>query len=144
MAHKLKGAAANLAVTDVAQCAGDIEHRIKSGANATASLRPLQDALLIARESIHRYAPAVQANSDAVVVLAPAQSEALSQLWPQLMQSLEADDLDGAETALDTLQTLVGPDALQLLRATLSDFDFKGACAAARLLGETLGVEGEG
>jgi hypothetical protein len=51
---------------------------------------------------------------------------------------LDADDLDAAEAALEALAKILPGTHLQGLRATLSDFDFRGAELAARHLCESL------
>lgn len=139
MAHKLKGAASNLALSEVAAQASAIEQRLKSGANAVALLPPLQSALDTARSSIAVYAPERRETAAANASGPSAeQRHILEQRLPDLLVALDADDMDAAEQHLQALEQLVGREPLALVHATLSDFDFRGAQAAVRQLGDAL------
>lgn len=138
MAHKLKGAASNLALSEVAAQAAAIEQRLKSGANAVAMLPLLQTALDTACASIGVYAPERRETAAGAVTPNDQQRRILQQRLPDLLIALDADDMDAAEQHLQALEQLVGREILTLVHATLSDFDFRGAQAAIRQLGDAL------
>jgi PAS domain S-box-containing protein len=140
LAHKLKGAAANLALTDVARLAGAIDQKLKAGVTAADLLPHLQKAMAVALSSIDRYAPPMPDVAQPLLHLDPARTAQLASLLPALLRALDADNPDAAEPLVNELVTLVAPEHLLLLRDTLSDFDFRGAQAATRQLGESLGM----
>ena len=57
------------------------------------------------------------------------------------VQILDHDNPDQAEQLIDDLEPLVPLEKLQIVRATLHDFDFRGAEAATRQLCQTLEIE---
>ena len=139
-AHKLKGAASNLAVTDVARCATEVDINLKANADVTRVLERLQYAMDIALASIEQYAPQrTMADSD-LAALSPEKAVELAQLLNQLLRALDDDSLDRSEKILGEVQTLLAPERLQLVHATLSDFDIKGAHAATRQLCDSLDI----
>jgi len=140
LAHKLKGAAGNLALTDVARHAGELDQKLKAGGDVASALELLQQALETALISIAQYAPAVLAQPGAYTPLDAQQTARLGPLLSGLLQALDADNLDRAEQLLDALAPLLPPEQLQLVRATLSDFDFRGAEAATRQMCESLEI----
>ncbi|MFZ2309299.1 MAG: PAS domain S-box protein [Rhodoferax sp.] len=140
LAHKLKGAAGNLALLDVAACAGTIDQQLKMGIDVAASLDELQDALDVALSSIALYAPEPVVPIGAAAALDADQAQQRAGLLQNLLRALDADDLDAAEQGLEALTPFVPPEQLQRLRATLSDFDFRGAELAARHLCECLDI----
>ncbi|MEI8168060.1 MAG: response regulator [Rhodoferax sp.] len=144
LAHKLKGAAANLALTDVARLAGAVDQKLKAGVQVTALLPHLQKALEVALASIDRYAPPMPAAASTDLYLDAAQTKQVEPLLHALLLALDADNPDLAEPLIQRLAALLAPEHLQLVRDTLSDFDFRGAQAATRQLGERLGISLEG
>jgi len=140
LAHKLKGAAANLALTDVAHWAGAVDQKIKAGASVTDALVRLQEALDVSIQSITQYAPPQTLPSDTVASLAPEHRDQVAALLTDLLRALDADNPDTAEPLVVTLSQWIAPARLQVVRDTLSDFDFRGAQAATRLLGESLDI----
>jgi CheY-like chemotaxis protein len=62
LAHKLKGAAGNLALPDVAELAGQLERELGSDADAAPTLEQLQSAIATAIEGIQRYISAPTGN----------------------------------------------------------------------------------
>ena len=142
LAHKLKGAAGNLAVGDVARCAGEIELKLKADDTDVKRLfERLQHALRTAVDSIAAYAPDSSAADGGPTSLTPVQTARLSPLLMDLLKALEADNLDRAEQVLAQVQTVLPAERLQSLHATLSDFDFRGACAATRQLCDSLDID---
>ena len=143
-AHKLKGAAGNLALTDVARCAGEVDLKLKADGDAARILERLQYAMDSALASIAIYAPHTAVTETSVVELTAEQHARMAALMTDLLTTLNADDLDGADRALVGLERLMEPHRLQLVHATLNDFDFRGAQAAARQLCESLDLAVEG
>jgi hypothetical protein len=129
-----------LALTDVARSAGDVDQTLKVGGDVASVLELLQQALQTALSSIDQYAPPVVVEPGARAPLDVQQSAQLASLLSELMHALDADDLDRAEQLLEALTVLVLPEQLQLVRATLSDFDFRGAEAATRQMCESLEI----
>ena len=140
LAHKLKGAAANLAITDVARLAGAVDQKLKAGVPAADLLPHLQRSLEVALASIARYAPDMPTAAIATAPLDPVRIERIAVLLQALLQALDADNPDLAEPVLQDMAGLVPPEDLQLVHDTLNDFDFRGAEAATRQLGERFGV----
>ncbi|MBI2750503.1 MAG: PAS domain S-box protein [Burkholderiales bacterium] len=140
LVHKLKGAAGNLALLDVAACAANMDQQLKLGADVRASLNALEDAMEVALSSIAIYAPEPAAQVGVAMVLDADQSARLEGLFQDVMRALDADDLDAAEQTLEALAQLLPAEQLERLRATLSDFDFRGAELAARHLCESLQI----
>jgi signal transduction histidine kinase/CheY-like chemotaxis protein len=146
LAHKLKGAAGNLAVTDVARIAGEIGHSLKVGTGGTVAgailplLLQLDEALATALNSIARYAPATDELESIITTLAPEQHALVSPLFHALLEALDTDDPARAEPVLQQLTTKVGATQLHAVRAALDDFDFRGAETAARELAESLNI----
>ena len=146
LAHKLKGAAANLALTDVARCAGELDQKLKAGAQVSALLDEFQLALDAALSSIAQYAPEPpdpQASAGGAASLDSVQMAQRATLLTELLCGLNADDLDQAEQALDALAALLPAECLQEVRALLSDFDLRGAEAAVRQLCDSLDLASE-
>jgi PAS domain S-box-containing protein len=144
LAHKLKGAAANLAITDVAHHAGEIDYALKSGGDAGEPVAQLQQALDTALDSISRYAPVEEVQPGPTNELDTLPAAQIAMLLSSLLQALDTDNPDRAEPVLAELAAVLPPQHLQLLRASLDDFDFRGAEAAARQLAENLGIFLEG
>ena len=143
-AHKLKGAAGNLALPDVARCAAEVDVNLKTNADVTRVLERLQYAMNVALDSIAQYAPQLQATDGELVVLTAEQTRRLTVLLSDLLGALNDDDLDRAERVLDEVAMLVAPERLRVVHATLSDFDIRGAHAATRQLCDSLEIVVEG
>jgi two-component system, sensor histidine kinase and response regulator len=140
LTHKLKGAAGNLALFDVAACARTVDQQLKAGSDVRASLDALGEALGVALASIASYAPEPVVHGGSVMALDADQSAQLAGLLQDVLRALDADNLDAAEQVLEALAQLLPSEQLQRLRATLSDFDFRGAELAARHLCESLDI----
>ena len=143
-AHKLKGAAGNLALTDVARCAAEVDINLKANADVTRVLERLQYAMDVALDSIAQYAPQQQTGDGQPTVLTAEQTRQLTVLLSALLGALDDDNLDRAEQILGDVATLVEPELLALVHATLSDFDIRGAHAATRQLCDSLEIVVEG
>jgi PAS domain S-box-containing protein len=143
-AHKLKGAAGNLALTDVARCAGELDTNLKANADVTRILERLHYAMDTALDSIARYAPAPQVAGGDARALTVEQKGRLGGLLRDLLRALDDDNLDHAEQVLGHVATLVAPECLRDVQATLSDFDIRAAHAATRQLCDSLEIVVEG
>jgi two-component system sensor histidine kinase/response regulator len=140
LAHKIKGAAANLALTDVARLAAGIDQKLKTGADAGDLLAELQQALDTALASIDRYAPLEHAPTGGSEALDPARLERVAELLAALLLALDADSPDGAEPLLNELAVSLPAGHMQTVGMMLNEFDFRGAEAATRQLAEKLGI----
>lgn len=140
LAHKLKGAAASLALDDVAYCAGEIEQSLKSDLDASVLLTQLQQALDTAISSIERYDPLTEAKPCPF----PPNLTQAAPLLVALLSALDADTPDLAEPILLDLAAILPFDRLQPVRSALDNFDFRGAESATRDLAKALGIDMEG
>ncbi len=135
LAHRIKGAAANLALPDVAACAATVEHAARQALDLVEPLVRLQAALSVALASIERFAPANEAPVPAHPGhLDAAQGLEAQALLRELLQALDRDNPDLAEPLLLRLEALLGERVLQPVRAALMDFDFRGAETATACL----------
>jgi HPt (histidine-containing phosphotransfer) domain-containing protein len=139
LAHKLKGAAGNLSLVDVARYAGEIDQKLKAGSDVTGLMTDLQQALGVALASIALYAP-VDTTHDSLPPLDAMTRGSIAPLLSALLQALDADNPDHAEPVLNELAMVLPQEHLQLVRATLNDFDFRGAESATRQLAENLEI----
>jgi two-component system sensor histidine kinase/response regulator len=138
LAHKIKGAAGNLALVDVARLARDLDLVVKAGQDATATLAQLHMAMQTARTSTERYAPDSGMGASKI---APLDSEKRQQALDWLLALLDALDLDNPDTAeplIQQLETLLPSQSLELIRSTLVDFDFRGAEVATLAVVQSL------
>ena len=140
LAHKLKGVAANLGLPDVALQAGKIEQNLKEGKGAVEALVQLQQALDTSMESIACYAPEAVVTASATPTLDPTRLGRTRQLLLSLLEELNTDNPDRIEPLLDELANELPSEFLQLLHATVGDFDFRAAEAATRQLADSLNV----
>ena len=140
LAHKIKGAAANLALTDIARLAGEIDQKLKAGADAGELLAELQLALDTALASIDRYAPAEDSPAADSETLDPQRLGRVADLLAALLQALDEDSPEGAEPLLDELAAILSAGQTQTVGMMLNEFDFRGAEAATRQLAEKLGI----
>ena len=137
-AHKIKGAAGNLALVDVARCARDIDNGIKNHLDVAEALEQLHQALQVAQASIARYAPEGELASASSAEPDTACTAQALPLLEALLQALDADNPDAAEPLLGELAQLLPAASLELVRSTLTDFDFRGAEVATRGLLQSL------
>jgi PAS domain S-box-containing protein len=140
LAHKMKGAAANLALVDVARLAGESDRALKDGGEVDVLLGQLQQALDTAMVSIAGYAPAIEVASGSPVPLDQESAARVAATLDELLRALDADNPDGAEPLLNELAGALSAELLQSVGMMLNEFDFRGAEAATRQLAETLGI----
>lgn len=136
LAHKLKGAAANLALTEVAQAAAAIEQQLKLQTPGTPSVAPLTLALGRATQSITTLSGSKVKDTVQVAV----QVELAEPLMQRLIAALHTDNPDNAEPVLEALAPVIPAHHLDPLHALLDNFDFRGAELAARDLCKALGI----
>ena len=144
--HRLKGAAGNLGLLELAARAGELEQRLASatGAESLAAARTaLRSALAQALDSIGRYAP----ESPATVspqTHSPPDSPDRARIAPLLQRALAAlRDFDpiGAEPILAELATALPAERLAHLRQTVEDLDAIGGVAALLALADELAID---
>jgi two-component system sensor histidine kinase/response regulator len=140
LAHKMKGAAANLALNDVAGLAAELDRTLKAGGEAGGLPGRLQQVLDIALASIAAYAPAPEVVSGSPAPLDRESEARVAALLVELLRTLDADNPDRAEPLLNELASLLSAEVVQSVGMMLNDFDFRGAEAATRQLAETLGI----
>ncbi|AXE31321.1 hypothetical protein DK842_16300 [Chromobacterium phragmitis] len=124
LAHKIKGAAGNLALTDVARLAGEIELAFLNQHDPQDILLQLQVTLDVARKSIEelcgRTDDAIrQAGQDEI---RPAN---LLPLLRQMLQALDSDSLEEIEPAFAQLTFILPVESLQGMRQAIEDFSFR-------------------
>jgi PAS domain S-box-containing protein len=138
-AHKLKGAAANLGLVEVAAQAGQLEHLAATSAPLASATRALQAALARARVAIAEYAPEpLPQHRDHQL---PACD--ITAVAPQLRAAhaaLTAFDPISAEPLVDQLAGPLTAESLAPLRAAIDHLDATAGEAAARVLAEQLGI----
>ncbi|MCU9950391.1 PAS domain S-box protein [Pseudomonas sp. PDM13] len=128
MAHRLRGAAANLGLSQMAGCAGDLERGGLAGklADLEPLLHALERVLDTVREALPLFPTASETNPGAGAELDRA---GLLQAGQALAQELARGGLDDA--ALEVLQRGLdgrpGHTRLQDLQRALDDFDFDQA-----------------
>lgn len=137
LAHKLKGAAGNLALPEVAQIAGELESMETSNYSMDVFNR-LQTALDTAIASIFLFT--AEKNNQTDVEPDVVDIEQVKKILPKLMKALDTDAPDQALTLLDDLAVVFPPAALASVRACVDDFDFRGAEILVRGLADQLGI----
>jgi PAS domain S-box-containing protein len=140
LAHKLKGAAANLALVDVARLAGAVDQKFKADVPAARLLPYLQKAMDVALSSIALFAPEFENPESSHSLLSAEKAKPVAALLNALLRALDADNPDLAEPILHELANHLTKESLSLVQATVNDFDFRGAQAATRLLAGQLSI----
>ncbi|GAB0150110.1 hypothetical protein McPS_28500 [Marichromatium sp. PS1] len=141
LTHKLKGAAGNLGLTDVAEAAMALNQLQRQGRDDTEEARArLQRALDQALASIERFAPAGAETPPATAVAAGVDPERARALLGELLAALDSDSPAAIKPLLADLEGLLGPSAVETLREAVEHFDFRGGETAVHRLAETLEV----
>ncbi|GAB3124277.1 PAS domain S-box protein [Novispirillum itersonii] len=124
--HRLRGAAANLALSRVSGLSAAIESSVKDGdtAGLPARLDQLADELLHVEETLGQYAPAPVAETGGAVPAEVDAAQVLSQL-DRLDQALARSELD--ESLLAELSAALPKAALTPLDDAINSFDFDAA-----------------
>ena len=140
LAHKIKGASANLGLIDVARHAGELEQKLATGIDAAAAVAQLQQAMETALASIAIFAPPQNNEAGAVTALDETRVEKIAPILTSLLQALDADNPDRAEPVLKQLALILPARHLHAVHSSLNDFDFRSAEAATRRLAENFGI----
>ena len=144
IAHKLAGAAANVALIDVAHLAMEAERQLAGHGIDPADLDPcaicaeLEEALLAALADIATLTPLLSPQMPTTTPAGAAPAALLSErVAPLLLQLMDALHQDNPEPSGPVLRKLGGalPAAdVAVLAALVDDFDFRGAEQATRAL----------
>jgi len=138
LAHKLKGAASNLALEELAAAAANAGQALQQGTDSGRSLQQLQDALDTALASIAQFAPPVATQDTAEPALRDT-----TQLAAQLVRMLQVchtDQPSQIRPVLAELDKLLPHEPLQPLHSAIENYDFRGAEAATRAIALSLGL----
>jgi len=125
--HKLKGAAANLGVQDVAAAAGALDSRLQADPTDATGRQRLVETLITALHSIAEYAAPPQP-----VTKAPADALQLRQLLDDTLAALDHDNPDEVDPLLDTLAKWLPDEPIDRLRTAVQRFDFRLAEAIVK------------
>jgi len=138
LAHKLKGAAGTLALSEVARRAALIEQDLKSERASAEDWAGLQDALDAAVDAITRVAG--EPAEVAAPPLATIDVDAVSLLLQALLRALDTDSPDPAESSLAELTKVLPSERLRIVRECVDGFDFRAAEAGVLRLAHELGI----
>ncbi len=145
LAHKVKGAAGSLALTEVAQQANNLHRALKATTGMGEALARFQQALTIALSSIAYYAPEEPLNAEPQEPLQESSLQDQSApLLMALLQALDADNPDRCEPLVNELARFLPSESLEAVRAAIGAFDFPGAETATRTLARSLGIDLDG
>ena len=140
--HRLKGAAANLGVVDVAACASELEAQMRQARRDPLLLDEFQRAIFTARDSIQRYTRGRQPGEVAEVAEVaeaanwdPAQ---VAQLLRDALDALDTDRPDEIEAVLGRLAPLLGTRILEDIRRSVQGYTFRRAEQQVRELATRL------
>ena len=136
LVHKFKGAAANLALTEVPTRAAEVEAALRAHADPSEKIAQLQFAMDVVLNTIKRYAPGeLPAAGSAIHAENPSQ---LGSLLNQLLQSWDSNSTEAVRQAMACLAPLLDGDQLASVQAALEVYDFQAGAAATRDLINTL------
>jgi signal transduction histidine kinase/CheY-like chemotaxis protein len=123
--HKLKGAAFNLSLNDVAIYVRELEVVVAGLGDPGTGIRQLQSALDTVFSSI---ALLVQNQTETVDQVSDVKNQKpLSELLDELLTALDTDTPNQANLILNSLAQLLPRTSIASLRMRLDDFDFRGA-----------------
>jgi two-component system, sensor histidine kinase and response regulator len=141
-AHSLKGAAANLGATTVANAAAVVETAIKAGLIVQPLLDTLATQLCAVVQAIRSALPNEQAAESASA--ASADPATVAAPLRKLTKLLSNDDGDAADFILeaqpDLAKVLTGPE-ITSLRDFVSNYDFVGALKCVAAITSRLGLK---
>jgi CheY-like chemotaxis protein len=137
LAHKLSGAAGNLALPEVERSARAIDNALQAGQSPTDLTAALQTALDTVLSSLADWqAPA----SPAETVSADGNLTAATPLLRELLAALDRDSPRHAEPILMALAAHLPAAPLQAIGERIDAFDFRGAEARTRAEAARLGI----
>ena len=143
LAHKLKGAAGNVGLPEVAAQAGLVEKQLLAGQEI--AIAGLHEALNIALASIAQYASdtatkeAVSPEPQAVKFSDAAHAQ-VTLLLRQMFKAFEQFDPPAARPALDALSAFVSHAHLNPVRQAVDEFDAPAGLVCVRTLAKTLSI----
>ena len=140
LAHKLIGVAGNLAFPRVAELARQLEARLREGEPIIEMATTLQAAIDEVCTGITEWLRTEDPVTVPRSATADAHREGLDTLFGQLLQALDHNDPDRAETVLTELQGLVAAMPLTEIQSHVTDFDFRGAEASTLTLMRDLSI----
>jgi CheY-like chemotaxis protein len=132
LAHKFKGAAANMALVDVAERADVLEQLLHTDQEPLVALDGLQAAMQVVLETIAQFAPPLLEPEYAEVRLEDA-SAVMGFLAP-LLEAWSSDSTRAVRQAIADLIDLVPPGRLAAIQAALDAYDFKAGLQHTREL----------
>ncbi|MBV8470212.1 MAG: response regulator [Burkholderiaceae bacterium] len=125
LTHKLKGAAGNLALVDVARCAAELEKTEVDGRDPSSSLTPLCAAIDIALASIAELCRMNEMSTPTAA--SKIDADRIGPLIGDLLQALNTDAPDQSIELLEAMRGNLPEEDLASVRAFIDDFDFRGA-----------------
>jgi hypothetical protein len=141
LAHKLMGAAANMALPETARLAGEAERVLSAGYDPTHVLARLDEAIKDAVYAIGRFVPPVVPAKIVPPAAASAAGELnLKDMFRAILVALDADDPTPVEPLLAQLAQQMPAHALEEIQACVQGFDFRGAEAAVYTLARVQGI----
>ncbi len=132
LAHKFKGAAANMAMPDVAARADEVLALLRNSRDPRSALDRLQSAMDVVLETIRHFAP-WEPPAGPVHVRA-SDAGRIMDLLDDLLTAWNSSSTSVVRTALAALDALVPQDRLAPLHEALDGYDFHGGVAATREL----------
>ncbi|HSZ76335.1 MAG TPA: response regulator [Chthoniobacterales bacterium] len=127
-AHSLKGAAANLGATAVAEAAAKVEKEIQTGATGPPALDVMAASLRTTVQAIQSAFPNEEATAG--VPSAPVDPSSVAAPLRRLKKLLASDDGEAADFILDAqpeLAKVLTGSEITALSTLVSNFDFNGA-----------------
>lgn len=146
LAHKLGGAAGNMALPDTHRLAGEAERVLTEGYDPTQTLARLRDALEQVVVAVEWFAPravahVAPASPDlAADDMTPEAQARLKMLLIELLAALDTDNPFPVETILAKLAQQCRARELAPIQASVRGFDFRGAEASAYRLATEHGI----
>lgn len=134
--HKLKGAAANMALLDVATSAAELEAAVRVGEGHADGFTTLQVAMDRVLVSIGRFAP--EEVLFAAPDVRPEDAGAIEALITKLQDAWHSDSAKEVRQALAELGTLVPSARLAQIQAALDNYDFRAGETATHELRKQL------
>ena len=134
--HRMRGAAASLAMTSLVSISSDIEEQLRQGAEVGDLLPSLR---LTLQETLDDVAQYVQSGDVADTATGEATLPAVAAV-EALLSALDSDDADTIEHALAAVPAALPCDARHRLTVRIEEFDYRGAEAEARALLQALAI----
>ena len=147
VAHKLAGAAANVALQEVAHLAMEAERQLTGRGDEDADhchiCATLEEALLAALADISQLAPLPPPQAPAPVVQPSANvlSHCVGPLLQRLLDALHLDNPGPSAPVLQELGRELPTEDVAVLASKIEDFDFRGAEQATQALARRLGLQ---